>query len=157
MSNAHLKSRWLHAALAAFVLAALAGCSMMGMGKKSISLSLEATPQCNTCGKASAQPLEFAVLQVTDAAPITGTALVQIWGKEKNLFGDALLTRDTGSIVPSSKQPFVYERNPKAKAIVVIGNFCKPDGSCWYFTQSLAKGSKLVLRAEASCLAQVTK
>jgi len=157
MSKALFTSRSIHAALFAAALASLSGCSMMGMGKKSVSLSLEATAQCNTCGKASAQPLEFAVLQVTDPAAITGASLVQIWGKEKSLFGDALLTRDTGSIVPSQKQPYAYERNPKAKAIIVIGNFCKPDGNCWYYTQSLAKGSKLALRAEASCLAPATR
>jgi len=141
-------------ALALLLLAA--GCGMMG-GKKSIQLSLEATAQCNTCGKTSAQPLEFAVLQLTDASAITGTSLVQIWGKEKALFGDALLTRDTGSIIPNSKQPFAYQRDPKAKAVIVIGNFCKPEGTCWYFSQLLSRGSKLSLRAEASCLAVVTK
>lgn len=153
-----MKSRWVHAAIALVAMAGVAGCSSVGLGgKKSISLALEATPQCNNCGKSSAQPLEFAVLQVTDPAAITGTSLVQIWGKEKALFGDALLTRDTGSIVPSTKAPYAYERNPKAKAVIVIGNFCKPDGNCWYYTQSLSKGSKLTLRAEASCLALAGK
>jgi len=139
-------------ALAPFV----AGCGIMG-GKKSIQLSIDAGPECNNCGKDSPQPLEFAVLQLTDASAITGTSLVQIWGKEKNLFGDALLTRDTGSIIPRSSQPFAYQRDPKAKAVLVIGNFCKPDGNCWYFSQSLTKGSKLNLKAGASCLTVVTK
>lgn len=143
-------------ALPLLALALLAGGCMMG-GKKSVQLSLEATDQCNTCGRASAQPLEFAVLQLTDASAITGSSLVQIWGKEKALFGDALLTRDTGSIVPNSKQPFVYARDPKTKAILVIGNFCKPDGNCWYYSHSLSKGSKMSLKAEASCLTVVTK
>lgn len=138
--------------------ALLAGCSAVGMGKKSISVSMSASAELNNCGKASPQPLEFAVVQVTGAAPIAGTSLVQVWGKEKALFGDALLTRDTGSIVPgATKQPFAFQRNPKAKAVVVIGNFCKPDGSCWYVTQDLAKGSKLALEAGASCLTRVTK
>lgn len=139
-------------ALAPFV----AGCGIMG-GKKSIQLSVEAGPECNNCGKDSPQPLEFAVLQLTDASAITGTSLVQIWGKEKNLFGDALLTRDTGSIIPRSTQPFAYQRDPKAKAVLVIGNFCKPDGNCWYFSQLLSKGSKLNLKAGSSCLSVVTK
>jgi len=130
---------------------------MMGLGKKSISLSLTATAECNSCGKASAQPLEFEVLQVTDPAAISGTSLVQVWANEKTLFGDALLTRDTGSIVPGAKQPFVYARNAKARAVIVVGNFCKPDGSCWYFTQSLSKGSKMALEAQASCLAPATR
>lgn len=157
MSLPLLASRAARAAAMLALCAVLPGCSMIGMGKKSVALNLEATDQCNTCGKSSAQPLEFAVLQVTDPSAITGTSLVQIWGKEKALFGDALLTRDAGTIVPSSKQPFVYERHAKAKAIVVIGNFCKPEGSCWYFTQPLAKGSKLALKAEAFCLAKASK
>ncbi len=128
----------------------------MGLGKKSVSLTLTATPECNNCGKASGQPLEFEVLQVTNPAAISGTSLVQVWSNEKTLFGDALLTRDTGSIVPGSKQPFAYARNPKAKAVIVVGNFCKPEGSCWYFTQSLSKGSKMALEAQASCLASAT-
>lgn len=147
---------------ASFVLllgvALLAGCSAVGMGKKSISLTISATGELNNCGKASPQPLEFAVVQVTDAAPIAGTSLVQVWGKEKALFGEGLLTRDTGSIVPgATKQPFVFQRNAKARAVIVIGNFCKPDGSCWFFTQDLSKGSKLALEAGASCLAKVTR
>ena len=132
------------------VLVASTSCMPFG-GKKSFQLSITATPQCNTCGKASAQPLEFAVLQVTDASAITGTSLVQIWGKEKALFGDALLTRDTGSIVPNSSQPFPYARDPKAKAVIIVGNFCKAEGNCWYVTQLLSKGSRLNLKAEASC------
>ncbi len=138
--------------------ALLAGCSAVGMGKKSITLTVSSGADLNNCGKASPQPLEFAVIQVTDAKPIAGTSLVQVWAKEKALFGDALLTRDTGSIVPgAAKQPFAFQRNPKAKAVIVIGNFCKPDGSCWYATQDLAKGSKLALEAGASCLTRVTK
>ena len=140
------------------VTALLAGCSAVGMGKKSIAVSMTSTAELNNCGKASPQPLEFAVIQVTDAKPIAGTSLVQVWSKEKALFGDALLTRDTGSIVPgAAKQPFAFQRNPKAKAVIVIGNFCKPDGSCWYVEQDLAKGSKLTLEAGASCLSRVSK
>lgn len=156
MSRSSLRSRTALAALSAAVL--LAGCSAIGMGKKSISLNLSASADLNNCGKPSPQPLEFAVIQVTDAKPIAGTSLVQVWGKEKALFGDALLTRDTGSIVPGAvKQPFAFQRNPKATAVIVIGNFCKPDGSCWYATQELSKGSKLALEAGASCLTRVTK
>jgi len=136
----------------------LAGCGAVGMGKKSIALTISASAELNNCGKASPQPLEFAVIQVTDEKPIAGTSLVQVWAKEKALFGDALLTRDTGSIVPgAAKQPFAFQRNAKAKAVIVIGNFCKPDGSCWYATQDLSKGSKLSLEAGASCLTRVTK
>lgn len=157
MSHTPLKIRWTRLAGMLALSALLAGCGGLMGGKKSIHLSIEATDQCNTCGRANAQPLEFAVLQVTDASAITGASLVQIWGKEKALFGDALLTRDTGSIVPNSKQPFVYQRDPKARAVIVIGNFCKPEASCWYFSKPLAKGSKIQLRAEASCLTVVTK
>jgi len=157
MFHPPVSTRWARVAVALALAAMTAGCGGIMGGKKSIQLSLEATDQCNTCGRPNAQPLEFAVLQVTDASAITGTSLVQIWGKEKALFGDALLTRDTGSIVPSSKQPFVFQRDPKARAVVVIGNFCKPEASCWYFTKSLDKGSKIQLKAEASCLTVVTK
>ena len=152
-------SRLAFAVLAAgLVVLPLSGCSAIGLGKKSVSVSLTASADCNNCGKASAQPLEFEVLQVSDPGPIAGTSLAQVWGKEKDLFADKLLTRDTGSIVPGAvKQPFAFERNPKAKAVIVIGNFCKPDGNCWYFSQDLSKGSKLALEAGASCLARVTK
>jgi len=156
MSRKPIPHSWMCALAAVALVSLAAGCGIMG-GKKSIQLSLEAGPECNNCGKDSPQPLEFAVLQLTDASAITGTSLVQIWGKEKNLFGDALLTRDTGSIIPRSSQPFAYQRDPKAKAVLVIGNFCRPDANCWYVSQSLAKGSKLNLKAGASCLSMVTK
>jgi type VI secretion system VasD/TssJ family lipoprotein len=154
-----LKSRSALAAIAAFCVLAAIGCAKVPLvgGKAAIQLSLEASDQCNTCGKQSAQPLEFAVIQVTDASAITGTSLVQIWGKEKALLGDALLTRDTGFIDPKAKQEFSYERNAKAKSVIVIGNFCKPEGTCWYVLQPLSKGSHLKLRAESSCLAVAKK
>src|SRR5215831_6200701 len=154
-----VKSRSALASLAVLCLVGLVGCAKVPLvgGKPAVQLSLEATDQCNTCGKQSAQPLEFAVVQVTDASAITGTSLVQIWSKEKALFGDALLTRDTGFIDPKTKQEFTYERNPKAKSVIVIGNFCKPDGSCWYVLQPLSKGSHLKLTAESSCLAVAKK
>jgi type VI secretion system VasD/TssJ family lipoprotein len=154
-----LKSRWAQAALAAALLAGLAGCAKVPLvgGKPAIQLSMEASDKCNTCGKTAAQPLEFAVLQVTDPAAITGTSLVQIWGKEKSLFGDALLTRDSGFVDPNTKTPFSYEKNPKTKAVIVVGNFCRPDGSCWYVVHSLRKGTRIKLRADASCLTVVKK
>ena len=82
---------------------------------------------------------------------------MQIWGKEKALFGDALLTRDAGFVDPNSKQAFSYAKNPKAKAAIVVGNFCKPDGACWYQVQNLSKGSRVNLKADASCLSVVKK
>jgi type VI secretion system VasD/TssJ family lipoprotein len=154
-----LKSRLASAVLLAVLLAGAAGCAKVPLigGKAAVSVTLSATNKCNNCGKTTPQPLEFAVLQVTDPAAITGTTLGQIWGKEKSLFGDALLTRDAGFIDPNSKQAFSYGRNPKAKAMIVMGNFCKPDGACWYFIQPLSKGSRINLRAEASCLSVVKK
>lgn len=159
MSLHSLKSRIAPALCVVALFAMIPGCSKVPLvgGKPAFQLAMEATTQCNTCGKTAAQPLEFAVLQVTDAAAITGTSLVQIWGKEKNLFGDALLTRDAGFIDPNSRQPFAYEKNPKAKAVVVVGNFCRPEGTCWYVVHPLSKGSRLNLRAEASCLTVVKK
>ena len=154
-----MKSRIAFAASVAALLALSSGCAKVPLigGKPAVQLSMEASAQCNNCGKATAQPLEFAVLQVTDPAAITGTSLVQIWGKEKSLFGEALLTRDAGFVDPNAKQAFSYAKNPKAKAVVVVGNFCKPDGACWYYVQPLSKGSRIKLRADASCLSVVKK
>lgn len=156
MFSHHPKRRIALAAIGAALLAALTGCAKVPLvGGKAISVDLQASDKCNNCGKATAQPLEFAVLQVTDPSAITGTTLGQIWGKEKSLFGDALLTRDAGFIDPGAKQAFSYEKNPKSKAAIVIGNFCKPDGACWYHLQPLSKGSRIKLMAGASCLTVV--
>jgi type VI secretion system VasD/TssJ family lipoprotein len=153
------KSRLAAALVAAILIAGTAGCAKVPLvgGKPAIQLTLWSNPYCNNCGKAAPQPLEFAVLQVTDPAAITGTSLAQIWGKEKTLFGDALLKRDAGFIDPNSKQDLSYEKNPKAKAAIVVGNFCKTDGSCWYHVQLLSKGSRMRLSAGASCLTVVKK
>jgi type VI secretion system VasD/TssJ family lipoprotein len=156
-----LRSRagWIALSLLALTFAVAPGCAKVPLigGKPAVQVSLEATGQCNNCGKATAQPLQFAVLQVADAAPIAGASLAQVWGKEKAVFGDGLLTRDAGFIDPNSKQDFSYEKNPKAKAAIVVGNFCKAEGGCWYYVQLLSKGSRIRLKADASCLSVVKK
>jgi type VI secretion system VasD/TssJ family lipoprotein len=118
-------------------------------GKPAIVVQLSALPKANSCGKDAGNSMTFRVLQVTDASAITGTTLTQLWDHEDKLLGAAFLKKDDGVIDPGKKQEYRFEKNPKAKAVVFVGSFCKPQGTCWYY---VTKGSKLKLTVDEYCL-----
>lgn len=134
-------------AAAALVLLALSGC-----GAPMLKLTLVASPDLNKCGKATGYPLTYRVLQVTDPSVLSGMSLTQLWNKESNLLGPALLDRREFVVDPDQTRTVPIERKPGAVAVVVVGNFCRPRGSCWYHAQPLSKGGSVKLTAGADCL-----
>jgi len=138
--------------LLAIVVATLGGCSALKPGNKALQISITATRDCNSCGKPGGYPLTYRVLQVTDASVVTGMSLSQLWGKEEALLGPALLDKKESFIDPGATKVLPVERKPGATAFIIVGNFCKADGSCWYYPQPLAKSAKVKLTAGASCL-----
>ena len=135
-----------------------AGCAKVPVvgGKPEISLKLSALPKSNSCGKDEGNSMAFRVLQVTDASGLTGLSLTQLWDREDKVLGAAFVKKDEGFIDPGKLGEFRYERDPKAKAVVFVGSFCRPQGSCWYFAQPLSKGSSLKLTIDEYCV-RVTK
>lgn len=137
-----------------------AGCAKVPLvgGKPSISVRLIATANCNNCGKSNGYPLTFRVLQVTDPTLLTGTTLAQVWDHEDKLLGEGLVARNEDVIDPGTRKELKFERNAKAKAVVVEGNFCKTQGSCWYYVKPLKGGGATIqLGVEASCFGEARR
>ncbi len=145
----------------ALALAALCplGCAKVPLvgGSPSIELAVTATADCNSCGRPTGYPIYLRVLQVTDPSAMTGVSLAQLWDREDKVLGAALVSRSEAVVDPGARKEFKVERDPKAKSAVIVGNFCKSEGDCWYLVRPLKGGGlKLKLTADASCL-RVTK
>ena len=131
----------------------LAGCAKAPfMGKGSLHVTLTATTYSNSCGKPVGYPLTYRVLQVTDASVVKSMTLTQLWDKEEKLLGPALLDKKEAFIDPGQTKDLVIEKKPGATAMIVVGNFCRSKGECWYFAQSLDKSGSVKLTAGTDCL-----
>jgi type VI secretion system VasD/TssJ family lipoprotein len=157
-------SRWLDRLFAvSIVLAAtLSSCSKLPLvgGKPTLKVDMTATATCNSCGAAVGYPLTVRVLQVTDASAMTGASLVQFWDRESQVLGEALLGKPVQDVLdPGSKKEWKLDRDPKAKAVVVVGNFCKTEGSCWNYVQELEGdgGASLELYFDEACVREVRR
>lgn len=123
-----------------------------GGGKRTFTLQLESVAQANSCGQASGNSLNFRVVQVTDATPISGVPLSSVWDREDRVFGAAFVAKKDGYVDPGvQKVRFQYELDAKAKAVVFVGSFCKPAGECWYVTRTLDRGRTLRLVIDEFC------
>jgi len=150
------------AAAAALAAAVLGSCSKLPLvgGEPELKIKLAATPTCNSCGESTGYPLTVRVLQVTDASGLSGASLVQVWDREGQLLGDALLGKPVQDVLdPGIKKEWKIERDPKAAAVVVMGNFCKTEGSCWYFVRKLegGGGASLDLYLDENCVREVRR
>ncbi len=146
-------------AMAAVLL--LASCAKVPLvgGKAAITLELAAGPMCNSCGKSEAHSLWFHVLQVADASGLSGTRPEQVWDQEAKFLGAALLNdpkQAENVIDPGSQRTFTFPRDPKAKYVVFVGNFCKTRGACWYYVRPLkgGGGTKLNLFVDNFCVSE---
>lgn len=132
--------------------AVCAGLALSGCGAhRALKVSLTATADCNNCGKPTGYPLTYRVLQVTDPSVVTGMSLTQLWDKEDALLGPALLDRKEFYVDPGQTRALPVERKPGAAGIIVVGNFCRPRGNCWYYAQPLSKGGSVKLTAGPDC------
>ncbi len=135
--------------LAAFT----AGCAAAPFaGPGTLHVTLTATAKCNSCGKPTGFPLTYRVLQVTDASVVNGMTLTQLWDKEATLLGAKLLDSREAFIDPGQSSELPITRKPGATAVIVVGNFCRSRGNCWYYAQSLETSAIVKLTAGADCL-----
>jgi type VI secretion system VasD/TssJ family lipoprotein len=147
--------------VALVVLGSLSGCSMMGMStprSRLVAVKMTATGRLNNCGKSVPQRLYYRMIQVTDAAPLAGMKLENVWDRESEMLGGAFISRGADlSIEPGASRPDAsVALDPRTKAVVVIGNFCMTQGSCFYFSQAipekLKKALSLDLTADSTCI-----
>src|SRR5262249_33673701 len=110
-------------------------------------------PLSNSCGKPAGLPLTVRVLQVTDASALGGLTLDRLWDHEDKVLGTALLAKNDLVVDPGTRKELLVERAALAKSAVVVGSFCKTEGSCWLVVKNLkGKGATIKLAADASCL-----
>jgi type VI secretion system VasD/TssJ family lipoprotein len=145
-----------HFGAAALVVASLAlllpSCAKVGLGGGAPKVSVRASTDCNSCGRASGYPLTFRVLQVTDASVLSGMTLTQLWDKEEKLLGPALLDKREAFVDPGRSVSIALEKKPGATAVIVVGNYCQSREQCWYYAQPLSQGRTVKLLAGADCL-----
>jgi type VI secretion system VasD/TssJ family lipoprotein len=139
-----------------FLLASCAKVPVVGK-KPQISLRVTAAPKANSCGQDVGNSMTFRVLQVTDAGAMTGASLAQLWDREDKLLGAAFISKSEGVVDPGKITELKFERDPKANAVVFVGSFCKPQGSCWFLSHPLSKGSSLKLSVEEFCVRESRK
>jgi type VI secretion system VasD/TssJ family lipoprotein len=133
------------------------GCAKVPIvgGASKAKIELRAMPNCNSCGKDQGYPLTFRVVQLTDASPLAGVTLVQLWDHEDKLLGGVFVSKSTNDVIePGSKKELSVELDDKTRAVVLVGNFCKTSGSCWYHVGTRKGGGGVTMRllADASCL-----
>ena len=145
-------------AAAALLFTACAKVPLVG-GKPTIALDLAAGPMANSCGKSEPHSLWFHVLQVADASGLSGTRPEQVWDHEAKFLGPALLNdpkQAENVIDPGTQKSFTFPRDPKAKFVVFVGNFCQTKGACWYYVKPLkgGGGAKLDLFVDNFCVSE---
>ena len=154
--------RWIRPFAAVLLLAVLSGCAKVPLvgGKPAADMTITAAPDCNNCGRSGAFPLTLRVLQLKDATPLARTTLPQLWDHEAEVLGEAMIGKPADQILDPGKQiPLKMELDPATRAVVVEGNFCKTQGTCWYVLKSLKRGQSLKLRvaAHSTCLEETPK
>jgi type VI secretion system VasD/TssJ family lipoprotein len=164
MKLERLVRKALRLAAAVAVLAALGsllGCAAVGKGTpkgRLIKLNITASSNLNNCGRAVPLVLHYRMIQVTDAAPLAGMKLGLLYGQEREMLDGALLWAGMDlAIEPgATRQDPPVAIDPRARAVVVIGNFCKTKESCFYFAQPIPEKVKkdilLDLTADSTCI-----
>ena len=83
------------------------GCAKVPLvgGAAKAKIELTAASNCNSCGKSQGYPLTFRVVQLTDASPLAGVTLVQLWDHEDKLLGSVFVAKSTNDVIePGSKK-----------------------------------------------------
>jgi type VI secretion system VasD/TssJ family lipoprotein len=141
---------------------ATAGCGIFGGGKpaaagggggREITLVLSAEAKLNTCGDGPANALGVRVYQLGGDRGISGAPQAALWENDEKELGQELLDKQELFLDPGSKQSVTLHLKPEARAVAVIGNFCRSEGTCWKWVQP-AEGvnSEIALRFGETCV-----
>ncbi|MBI5167859.1 MAG: type VI secretion system lipoprotein TssJ [Candidatus Eisenbacteria bacterium] len=127
----------------------LAGCGGARKGSPTIQVTVTASADCNNCGGGAASALKFRVFQVADSGAVRTMLNKGLpWGKHLEAGGANILVKAAEDFVsPGASKTVATQRDPKATALVVEGNFCKKVGATWYVVHPLAKKGPLLVTA----------
>ncbi|MFN8587433.1 MAG: type VI secretion lipoprotein TssJ [Candidatus Eisenbacteria bacterium] len=129
------------------VVVSVVGCGAR-KGSPTIQVTITAAADCNNCsGTPSA--LKFRVFQVADTGAVRTMLNKGLpWAKQLEAGGSNILVKVTEDFIsPGASKTIPTQRDPKATALVVEGNFCKKVGATWYVVHPLAKKGPLLVTA----------
>jgi type VI secretion system VasD/TssJ family lipoprotein len=139
-----------------------AGCGIFGGGKpaaaggdlgREITLVLSADAKLNTCGDGPANALGVRVYQLGGDRGISGAPQAALWENDEKELGQELLDKQELFVDPGSKQPVTLRLKPQARAVAVIGNFCRSEGTCWKWVQPVeGMRSEIALQFGETCV-----
>lgn len=135
------------------VVMSVVGCGGARKGSPTVQITIRATADCNNCsGTPSA--LKFRIFQVADTGAVRTMLNKGLpWAKHVEAGGANILVKVTEDFVsPGASKTIPTQRDPKATALVVEGNFCKKVGATWYVVHPLAKKGPLLVTAGATGL-----
>lgn len=152
---------WAAPLLACLVLTT-AGCGIFGGGKSSssgagggreVSLVLSAEAKLNTCGDGPANALGVRVYQLGGDRGMAGAPQAALWENDEKELGQELLERQEFFLDPGSKQSVTLRLKPQARAVAVVGNFCRSRETCWKWVQPVeGVRSPIELRFGETCV-----
>jgi type VI secretion system VasD/TssJ family lipoprotein len=146
--------------LAGAALVALPGCAKRHLlvGPAPVHVVFTATSDLNSGNRVRGFRLNYRILQLAEVPSLEGVQIAAFWGREKELLKTSVLgTPAEGFLMPGAKKEESIPREPKARAVLVEGDFYRPKGSCWFHVHPLDHGSTIRLGADASCLAPAPK
>lgn len=133
----------------------LHGCGGTHGGGSTFVVNLVGGKDCNNCGAAGASALKFRMFLVSDSTGIRTSLNKGLpWNKHVSDAGSVVVgTPMEDFINPNSTKPLQVLKDPKAKALVVEGNFCKRVGADWYVLVPLKTKGPFTVTASATSFA----
>ena len=100
------------------------------------------------------QPVQSAQPEVIQWQPTRGYwEARRMWDREEKVLGSALLSHSDVVVDPGTRKEASVDRVAQAKTAVVVGNFCKAEGTCWYLIKPLkGKSTTIKLALDPACL-----
>jgi len=124
----------------------IAGCS------HDVMLRVTSVHNLNSPTKDRGHRLAYRLVQLKEMPPMAGVQFPSLWRHEKDVFPGLVLGEpEEGNLDPDTTVKLSVKRDKAATAFMLVGNYYKPQGSCWYYVQSFAQGSSVTLTAGPSC------
>lgn len=99
--------------------------------QENANLRIEATDRLNPDEGGRPLPTKVRIYQLANIGSMETATFDEIWEKDEDILGDALLGKDELWIYPDSRISRQFERNPDANYIVGVAIVRRPTGVSW--------------------------
>lgn len=99
--------------------------------QESANLRIEATDRLNPDESGRPLPTKVRIYQLANIGTMETATFDEIWQRDEETLGDALLGKDEVWIYPDSRISRQFERNPDANYIVGVAIVRRPSGVSW--------------------------